>query len=306
MNPTSSCADPVPLATLLAYWLDELDEAQEGMVDEHLLGCDHCSASLQPLVDTAGEIRAAVRGGEVRAVLTDAFVNKLAAQNVRLREYRVEHNGSVNCTVAPEYEVLVTRLRAPLAGIERLDVDFLDADGQEHPAPPRCTFRPRRRRGGDHPADPGRARDAGDDGPVPALRHGLAVGRTPRQRVRAAPHPPPRVTASNVESAPARRQRAEDIHQLPNAWVHEAVRRIERDFQRSADTHLVLVEAAGLPQVPLYLKDESTHPDRQPEAPLGPLAVPLWLCNGWIREGTPIIEASSGSTAVSEAYFARC
>jgi cysteine synthase A len=29
------------------------------------------------------------------------------------------------------------------------------------------------------------------------------------------------------------------------------------------------------------------------------------LCNGWIREGTTLVEASSGSTAVSEAYFAR-
>ena len=124
------CTQPVPVATLLAYWLEELDEAQEGAVDEHLLGCDHCSASLQTLVDLAGEIRAAVRGGEVRAVLTDAFINKLAAQNVRLREYRLEHNGSVNCTVAPEDDVLVTRLRAPLAGIERLDLDFLDANGQ--------------------------------------------------------------------------------------------------------------------------------------------------------------------------------
>jgi cysteine synthase A len=28
------------------------------------------------------------------------------------------------------------------------------------------------------------------------------------------------------------------------------------------------------------------------------------LCNGWIGEGTTVIEASSGSTAVSEAYFA--
>src|SRR5262249_59049357 len=28
------------------------------------------------------------------------------------------------------------------------------------------------------------------------------------------------------------------------------------------------------------------------------------LCNGHIREGTPVVEASSGSTAVSEAYFA--
>jgi cysteine synthase A len=29
------------------------------------------------------------------------------------------------------------------------------------------------------------------------------------------------------------------------------------------------------------------------------------LCNGWIGERTTIVEASSGSTAVSEAYFAR-
>jgi cysteine synthase A len=29
------------------------------------------------------------------------------------------------------------------------------------------------------------------------------------------------------------------------------------------------------------------------------------LCNGWVLQGTPVIEASSGSTAVSEAYFAR-
>jgi hypothetical protein len=40
---------------------------------------------------------------------------------VRIREYRLPHNGSVNCTVAPEDELLVTRLEAPLQGVERLD-----------------------------------------------------------------------------------------------------------------------------------------------------------------------------------------
>jgi len=95
------------------------------------------------------------------------------------------------------------------------------------------------------------------------------------------------------------------MHQPPNAWMHEAVRRIERDFQRSADTHLVLVEVAGLPQVPLYLKDESTHPTGSLKHRLARSLFLYALCNGWIREGTPIIEASSGSTAVSEAYFAR-
>jgi hypothetical protein len=114
---------------LLEYWLGELDEAREDALDEHLLGCGHCSASLQGLVDLAGEVRAAVRAGAVHAVLTDAFVKRLAAQGLRLREYRVPHNGAVYCTVAPDDDLLITRLDAPLAGVERLDVERSVGEG---------------------------------------------------------------------------------------------------------------------------------------------------------------------------------
>lgn len=38
---------------------------------------------------------------------------------------------------------------------------------------------------------------------------------------------------------------------MSRAWVREAIHRIERDFQRSADTHLVLVELPGLPDIRL-------------------------------------------------------
>jgi hypothetical protein len=126
----SSCAHPIPPATLLEYWLGELDEAQELRLDEHLLGCGHCSANLQSLVDLAGEVRTAVRAGAVPVVLTDAFVKRLAAQGLRLREYRVPHNGSVHCTVAPEDDLLITRLDAPLAGVERLDLERLGGKGE--------------------------------------------------------------------------------------------------------------------------------------------------------------------------------
>lgn len=54
-----------------------------------------------------------------------------------------------------------------------------------------------------------------------------------------------------------------------------------------------------------YLKDESTHITGSLKHRLARSLFLYALCNGWIREGTPIIEASSGSTAVSEAYFAR-
>lgn len=55
----------------------------------------------------------------------------------------------------------------------------------------------------------------------------------------------------------------------------------------------------------VYLKDESTHPSGSLKHRLARSLFLYALCNGWIDEGTPIIEASSGSTAVSEAYFAQ-
>jgi hypothetical protein len=89
------------------------------------------------------------------------------------------------------------------------------------------------------------------------------------------------------------------------AWELAAVRRIEADFQRSSDTHLIPLHVPGWPQVDLYLKDESSHPTGSLKHRLARSLFLYALCNGWLREGTSVVEASSGSTAISEAYFAR-
>ena len=88
-------------------------------------------------------------------------------------------------------------------------------------------------------------------------------------------------------------------------WAKRAVQAIEADFQRSSDTHMIRLELPCLPNVQLYLKDESTHPTGSLKHRLARSLFLYALCNGWIREGSTIVEASSGSTAVSEAYFAR-
>ncbi len=88
-------------------------------------------------------------------------------------------------------------------------------------------------------------------------------------------------------------------------WVNQAIRRIEADFQRSADTHLFRLDMQGLDGVDIYLKDESTHPTGSLKHRLARSLFLYALCNGKLAEGRPVIEASSGSTAVSEAYFAR-
>ena len=92
---------------------------------------------------------------------------------------------------------------------------------------------------------------------------------------------------------------------VDRAWLDEAVRRIEADYNRSADTHLIQVPLPRFPGIRLYLKDESSHPTGSLKHRLARSLFLYALCNAWIGPDTVVIEASSGSTAVSEAYFAR-
>ncbi len=97
------------------------------------------------------------------------------------------------------------------------------------------------------------------------------------------------------------------MHEDPSrrGWVDWAVRKIEADFARSAYAHLLHAPLPALPRIALYLKDESTHPTGSLKHRLARSLFLYALCNGWIGPDTVIVEASSGSTAVSEAYFAR-
>ena len=88
------------------------------------------------------------------------------------------------------------------------------------------------------------------------------------------------------------------------AWIDEAIRRVDADANRSADTHLHVLPIP-VRGIELYLKDESVHPTGSLKHRLARSLFMYALCNGWVGPNTTIIEASSGSTAVSEAYFAR-
>lgn len=89
------------------------------------------------------------------------------------------------------------------------------------------------------------------------------------------------------------------------AWTRQAIDMLQADGLRSADTHMVKPEFPGLRGISIYLKDESTHPTGSLKHRLARSLFLYGICNGRIRQGTTLVEASSGSTAVSEAYFAR-
>jgi len=87
-------------------------------------------------------------------------------------------------------------------------------------------------------------------------------------------------------------------------WLDWAIGEIEADRTRSADTHLIKL-APNATGVDIYLKDESSHPSGSLKHRLARSLFLYALCNGWIGPETTVIEASSGSAAISEAYFAR-
>ncbi len=89
------------------------------------------------------------------------------------------------------------------------------------------------------------------------------------------------------------------------SWVDRAVALVEADARRSADTHLLVYPLPTEWGVDLYLKDESTHPTGSLKHRLARSLFLYGLCSGQITEGSTVVESSSGSTAVSEAYFAR-
>jgi hypothetical protein len=121
MSP-STCPRGIGLDALLDYWLDRAgDEAAQAM-DLHLLACDACGARIDAFITLGDGVRRAFDAGLVRAVVDADFPRRLAERGLRLREYRVERNGSVACSVAPDDDVVISRLIAPLEGVARVDL----------------------------------------------------------------------------------------------------------------------------------------------------------------------------------------
>lgn len=89
------------------------------------------------------------------------------------------------------------------------------------------------------------------------------------------------------------------------SWTSTAIALLDADANRSADTHLHVFPLPAEWGIDLYLKDESVHPTGSLKHRLARSLILYGLVNGHIREGTALVESSSGSTAVSEAYFAR-
>src|SRR5687768_9558133 len=88
-------------------------------------------------------------------------------------------------------------------------------------------------------------------------------------------------------------------------WTRTALATLQQEAARSADTHLLRIDLPGFPGIAFYFKDEASHPTGSLKHRLARSLFLYALCNGRLHEGQSVVDASSGSTAISEAWFAR-
>ena len=126
-----TCSEPIDVAVLTDYWLAALPESEVERVDEHLLGCDRCGDRLRHIIALAGAVRDLAREGSLMMVVSDAFLQRVAQEGLRVREYAPPNLGSVACTVTAEDDFLIGRLTADLSSAKRVDLYFYDERGVE-------------------------------------------------------------------------------------------------------------------------------------------------------------------------------
>jgi hypothetical protein len=71
------------------------------------------------------------RGGRLHTVVTDAILNRLAADGVRIRMFTLEDEAVVPCAVWAGDDLVVGRIRADFAGVNAVTIVTRLASGDE-------------------------------------------------------------------------------------------------------------------------------------------------------------------------------
>jgi anti-sigma factor RsiW len=86
-------------------------EAEAAAIEEHLFSCDDCGARAAEFDALVRAIRTAVRSAEVGGFVTNAVLNRLARDGVRVRTYTLSPGAIVPCAVWDDDELMALRLR---------------------------------------------------------------------------------------------------------------------------------------------------------------------------------------------------
>ena len=127
----TGCPAPIGFADVVDYWAGDLDRSDEDRIEEHVFTCADCARELAAAEALARGIAAVARQGRLHSVVTDAILNRLAADGVRVRMYTLEGAGIVPCAVWSDDDLVVARIRANLADVDSVTIVTRQASGDE-------------------------------------------------------------------------------------------------------------------------------------------------------------------------------
>jgi anti-sigma factor RsiW len=110
------------LSDLADYAAGELPDGEAAAIEEHLFSCADCGARAAELEGLARAIGEAVASAEVGGFVTDAVLNRLARDGVRVRTYTLAPGAVVPCAVWEDDELMALRLRADFGGAREFTI----------------------------------------------------------------------------------------------------------------------------------------------------------------------------------------
>ena len=105
---------------LTDYAAGELSATDAAALEEHLFSCADCGARAAEFEPLVRAIRPAARSAQVGGFGTDALLNRLARDGVRVRTYTLSPGAVVPCAVWADDELMALRLRGDFAGAGEL------------------------------------------------------------------------------------------------------------------------------------------------------------------------------------------
>ena len=112
---TPGC-EQLALADLIDYAAGELSAGEAAAIEEHLFSCADCAARAADLDALVRALPPALRSAQVGGFVTDAVLNRLARDGVRVRSYALSPGAIVPCAVWEGDELMALRLQADFGG----------------------------------------------------------------------------------------------------------------------------------------------------------------------------------------------
>jgi hypothetical protein len=125
------CPAPIAFADIVDYWAGDLTRAEENRIEEHVFACVDCARELAAAEAVTRGIAALAREGRLHSVVTDALLNRLAADGVRIRMFTLEGDAIVPCAVWADDDLVVSRIRGDFAEVDSVTIVTRQASGEE-------------------------------------------------------------------------------------------------------------------------------------------------------------------------------